>query len=74
MLNSSNSEVRRFANELVVYAFMTSAELGGKYDLFKFVPTSWKIGNCTELNVLPKKESYASWIYDKLYQFQNGDL
>ena len=74
LLNSSNSEVRRFANELVVYAFMTSAELGGKYDLFKFVPPSWKIGNCTELNVLPKKESYASWIYDKLYQFQNGDL
>lgn len=74
LLNSSNAEVRRFANELVVYAFMTSAELGGKYDLFKFVPPSWKIGKCTELDVLPKEESYASWIYDKLNQFQNGDL
>lgn len=74
LLNSSNAEVRRFANELVVYAFMTSAELGGKYDLFKFVPPSWKIGKCTELDMLPKEESYASWIYDKLNQFQNGDL
>jgi hypothetical protein len=47
LLNNSESNIlRRFAEELVVYTYITAAATGGKYDLSKFVPVSWATGEC----------------------------
>jgi hypothetical protein len=41
--DSRYPELQQFARELIVYAFITSGDYGGK-NLFKYVPNSWKLG------------------------------
>ena len=41
-------ELQQFARELVVYAFITSGDNGGNYDLFKYVPNTWRLGQTEE--------------------------
>lgn len=44
LLNDSDEYVRRFANDLIIYAFMSSGEFKGWSKLFKYVPASWITG------------------------------
>ena len=44
LLNDSDEHVRRFANDLIIYAFMSSGEFKGWSKLFKYVPASWITG------------------------------
>lgn len=49
--DSKYPELQQFARELIVYAFITSGDNGGKHDLFKYVPNTWRLGltdNSTE--------------------------
>lgn len=57
LLTDSDPYVRRWAQDLIVYAFMTSGEFKGWSKLFKYVPASWITG---ELN--PEEESYSDYI------------
>lgn len=41
-------ELQQFAIELIVYAFITSGDNGGNYDLFKYVPNTWRLGQTEE--------------------------
>ena len=36
-------ELQKFAKDLIMYAFITAGDNGGRHDLMKFVPNSWKI-------------------------------
>lgn len=66
--NSESPELRSFAEQLVVYAYMTSAASGGKYDLSKFVPVSWATGECLQLRdvIDYENDSFASYISQML--------
>lgn len=57
LLTDSDKYVRAFAQDLIIYAFMTSGEFKGWSKLFKYVPASWITG---ELN--PSYTSYADYI------------
>ena len=46
--DSKYPELQQFARELVVYAFITSGDNGGNYDLFKYVPNTWRLGQTEE--------------------------
>lgn len=54
-------ELKEFARDLVVYAFLTSGDNGGNKDLFKYVPNSWRF-----------ESGYAEYMKDVLHKFQNG--
>lgn len=41
-------ELQQFARELIVYAFITSGDNGDNYDLFKYVPNTWRLGQTEE--------------------------
>lgn len=36
-------ELQKFARDLIVYAFITAGDNGGRHDIMKFVPNAWKI-------------------------------
>lgn len=57
LLRDQDPYVRAFAQDLIIYAFMTSGEFKGWTKLFKYVPASWITG---EVN--PEYESYASYV------------
>ena len=46
--DSKYPELQQFARELIVYAFITSGDNGGNYDLFKYVPNTWRLGQTEE--------------------------
>lgn len=46
--DSKYPELQQFARELVVYSFITSGDNGGNYDLFKYVPNTWRLGQTEE--------------------------
>ena len=74
MLNDNeHPEIQKFAEDLVVYAFMTSADNGGRLDLFKYVPLAWRLGEVSCLDYEDKKYSYVSWSEDVLQAYQNED-
>lgn len=54
--------VRKLANDLVVYAFITSGDTKGSTKLFKYVPDSWRNGEFNPEGVT----SYAEFIRNKL--------
>lgn len=56
-------ELQEFARDLIVYAFVDSGDNGGKYDLMKLVPNSWKISS-----------GYAEYMYNLLEDFKNGNV
>lgn len=57
LLTDEDAQVRAFAQDLIIYAFMTSGEFKGWSKLFKYVPASWITGE-TSLS----KESYSDYI------------
>lgn len=44
LLNDSDKNVKKFARDLIVYAFLTSGEFKGWNKLFKYVPPQWLRG------------------------------
>lgn len=72
--NSENQELQEFAEKLVVYAFMTSAATGGKFDLFKYVPPKWMTGECDRLQkTLNQEDTFASYIYSALLSLNSSN-
>lgn len=63
MLNDEKHlEMKQFATDLIVYAFLTSADRGGNKDLFKYVPNSWKYDS-----------GYADYMQQTLEEFIRGN-
>lgn len=62
------NSVRKLANDLVVYAFITSGDTKGSTKLFQYVPASWRNGEFNQNGVI----SYAEYIRDRLDDF-NGE-
>lgn len=54
--------IRKLANDLVVYAFITSGDTKGSTKLFQYVPDSWRNGEFNPEGVT----SYAEFIRNKL--------
>ena len=72
--NSESNTLRRFAEELVVYTYMTAAATGGKYDLSKFVPVSWATGECLQLRYAmdQQNDTFAAYISQVLEDLNEG--
>lgn len=56
------NSVRKLANDLVIYAFITSGDTKGSTKLFQYVPDSWRNGEFNPEGVT----SYAEFIRNKL--------
>lgn len=54
--------IRKLANDLVIYAFITSGDTKGSTKLFQYVPDSWRNGEFNPEGVT----SYAEFIRNKL--------
>lgn len=61
--------VRKLANDLVVYAFITSGDTKGSTKLFQYVPDSWRNGEFNPEGVI----SYAEFIRNKLDELNGYD-
>lgn len=59
---SLQNAIRKLANDLVVYAFITSGDTKGSTKLFQYVPDSWRNGEFNPEGVT----SYAGFIRNKL--------
>lgn len=66
-------EGQAFARDLIVYAMMTSADNGGRFDLFKYVPNSWKTNELQNEESEKFEDSYAYFIYQKLQEYKSRD-
>lgn len=54
--------IRKLANDLVIYAFITSGDTKGSTKLFQYVPDSWRNGEFNPEGI----KSYAEFIRNKL--------
>ena len=61
--DDNHPKLKEFAEDLVVYAFVTSGDQGGFTKFFKQVPFSWR-----------KESGYADFINRKLVEFQSQDI
>ena len=61
--DDKHPKLKEFAEDLVVYAFVTSGDQGGFTKFFKQVPLSWR-----------KESGYGDFINRKLVEFQYGDI
>ena len=61
--DDKHPKLREFAEDLVVYAFVTSGDQGGFTKFFKQVPFSWR-----------KESGYADFIARKLVEYQSTDI
>lgn len=61
--------VRKLANDLVIYAFITSGDTKGSTKLFQYVPDSWRNGEFNPEGV----KSYAEFIRNKLDELNGYD-
>lgn len=61
--------VRKLANDLVIYAFITSGDTKGSTKLFQYVPDSWRNGEFNPEGVT----SYAEFIRNKLDELNGYD-
>ena len=61
--DDNHPKLKEFAEDLVVYAFVTSGDRGGFTKFFKQVPFSWR-----------KESGYADFIGRKLVEFQSKDI
>lgn len=68
--DTAHPELQKFAQDLVVYAFITSGDNGGRQDIFRYVPNSWKLG-IEELGE-SYEGSYAEFMQQTLIDFQNN--
>lgn len=55
--------LKEFAEDLVVYAFVTSGDSQGFTKMFKQVPFSWR-----------KESGYGKFIQDKIAEFESGEI
>lgn len=62
-----HKDLQKFAEDLIVYSFITSADNGGRLDLFKFVPPSWRSERMEGCD-----ESYSEFISRKLNSYQQS--
>lgn len=67
--DSKYPELQQFARELVVYAFITSGDNGGKNDLFKYVPNTWRLGRDNSGN---EDTSYATYMKEQHAKYVQG--
>ena len=61
LLRDEDYFVRKFANDLIIYAFVTSGEFKGWNKIFKYVPPAWILGQYN-----PGQQSYAEFIEEAL--------
>jgi len=61
--DDKHPKLKEFAEDLVVYAFVTSGDQGGFTKFFKQVPFSWR-----------KESGYADFIARKLVEYQSADI
>lgn len=61
--DDEHPKLKEFAEDLVVYAFVTSGDQGGFTKFFKQVPFSWR-----------KESGYADFITRKLVEYQSSDI
>lgn len=61
--DDKHPKLKEFAEDLVVYAFVTSGDQGGFTKFFKQVPFSWR-----------KESGYADFIARKLVEYQSTDI
>ena len=61
LLRDDDQFVRKFANDLIIYAFFTSGEFKGWNKMLKYVPTTWLTG---QYNI--GKQSYVEFIEEAL--------
>lgn len=61
--DDKHPKLKEFAEDLVVYAFVTSGDQGGFTKFFKQVPFSWR-----------KESGYADFITRKLVEYQSTDI
>lgn len=61
--DEKHPKLKRFAEDLVMYAFITSGDQGGFTKFFKQVPFSWR-----------KESGYAGFIEGKLSSLQHEDI
>lgn len=64
LLDDINPKVRKFAQQLVAYAFVTSGSYNGWNKIFKYVPFEWRVGMSTESTV--NGQSYGDFIESQL--------
>lgn len=60
LLNDYDPNVRNFARDLIVYAYMTSGENAGWSNLFKYVPPAWTMGK------IDKYQSFSDFVKQRL--------
>lgn len=76
LLNDDDPFVRNFANDLIIYAFLTSGEYNGWTHMFKYVPYNWRVGKTRGFNATV--ESYADFcrrmLSGGLAQIANRDI
>ena len=60
LLNDDDPFVRNFANDLIIYSFLTSGEYNGWTHMFKYVPYSWRVGETKGFD--HKVETFANFI------------
>jgi hypothetical protein len=51
LLTDQDENVRRFAEDLIVYTFFTSGEYSGWNKLFKYVPPAWIEGKLSNFSI-----------------------
>ena len=61
LLRDEDKFVRKFANDLIIYSFITSGEFKGWNKMLKYVPTSWLLGKYN-----PGQQSYVEYINQAL--------
>lgn len=66
--DSSFPEGQKFAEDLIVYAMMASADNGGK-DIFKYVPVSWKLNENGNY-----EDSYGAYVYRCLNDYKSDNI
>ena len=60
LLNDDDPFVRNFANDLIIYSFLTSGEYNGWTHMFKYVPYNWRVGKTKGFD--HKTGTYADFI------------
>ena len=69
LLNDTlHPEIRMFARDLIMYAYITSGGNSGN-NLFKYIPNSWKLNSYDNDTT---KDSYAQYMQDQLELYQNS--
>ena len=73
LLRDEDKFVRRFAQHLIIYSYLTSGEYKGWNRLFKYVPAAWLKG---EISTQTNIESFATYINNQLQNesFLNNEL